>query len=397
MSLKKTILFIDHDKKATGSTISLIYLVKYFVKKDYSVFVLSPKEGDYINYIENTGAEFIKMKWKFNIHTHFTNVHSLLRPKGLVIFYVFWVRLIKGIIYSFFIYKKINPNIVYINEHTLFQFGITSKLLGIPTFTHLRSPMLKGTFGLRKTIITCVLKFFNNNVFAITSVESNQLNISNVLIINEFLDEYNFKENNLSQIKIKYNIPSDQKILLILGAYEPIKGNLIALKALKNLLINKEKIFLIIVGKANKKNLVCRRYFEKCQKIINIYNLDNNFLTIPYTNNPVELISISDIVLSPLTKSHFSRPIIESWAQRKGVISSNTDHAKYYIEDRVDGLLFEIGKVDDLTQKIMELLHNQKLYDTIRKNGYNKARKLFSIDLNCGKIFQNCDNQLNLK
>ena len=81
----------------------------------------------------------------------------------------------------------------------------------------------------------------------------------------------------------------------------------------------------------------------------------------------------------------------------KGIISSNTNHAKYYIEDKVDGLLFENGNVDDLTQKILELHNNKELYNDLRKNGYNKARKLFDADLNCGRIFQICEKYLNFK
>jgi glycosyltransferase involved in cell wall biosynthesis len=293
--------------------------------------------------------------------------------------------------------KKLKPDIVYINEHVLFQFALASKVLKIPTYTHLRSLLLNGTVGLRKRFVATLLSRLNRNLFAITSEEANQIEkysgiTSKIIIVNEFLDEDNYKTvAHIDQEKITLGIPLDRVVVLMLGGYEPIKGTLETLRALRQLVEKKIKVYFLIVGTVNKGNRTCRRYARECFDYIDKYNLGEHLLSLPYSENPHKFIAICDILISPSTVSHFSRPIIEAWAQLKGVISSDTPHARYFIEDRKDGILFSAGDAKDLAEKIENLIYDKKLYTDISRNGHMKAQNMFNADINCSSIFRICD------
>jgi glycosyltransferase involved in cell wall biosynthesis len=72
-------------------------------------------------------------------------------------------------------------------------------------------------------------------------------------------------------------------------------------------------------------------------------------------------------VVSPFTKTHFSRPIIESFLHKKPVISSSVDGIEEVVENNVNGLIFKKGNPKELAQKINTLA---KEPDTARKMGF---------------------------
>jgi glycosyltransferase involved in cell wall biosynthesis len=78
--------------------------------------------------------------------------------------------------------------------------------------------------------------------------------------------------------------------------------------------------------------------------------------------------------------SHFSRPIIEAWAQKKSVIASDTEHSQNLIVDHFDGLLYENMNTFDLQNRIVEVMYNPALNEKLGENGYRKAVRLFHED-----------------
>ena len=56
---KKKILFISHIGRMGGTSYSLLLLIKFLKVQNYDFIVLIPEKGEFVNYLENEGIEYI--------------------------------------------------------------------------------------------------------------------------------------------------------------------------------------------------------------------------------------------------------------------------------------------------------------------------------------------------
>ncbi|WP_420580233.1 glycosyltransferase family 4 protein [Reichenbachiella sp.] len=72
------------------------------------------------------------------------------------------------------------------------------------------------------------------------------------------------------------------------------------------------------------------------------------------------------------------RTIIEAFSVRLPVISSNIGAMSTMITDFKNGLHFEVGNVEDLSNKIREIIHDDALRNKIGENGHKDFRKKYT-------------------
>lgn len=389
MNRKKKVLFIDHDEKYTGSSISMIYLMKEFIKNNFEVYSISNRKKELNNRLTSLGVNVICNKVRLMINTHFSNNKKFYSLSGFLSILNAIKRVFYTLGYSFYILKKIKPDYVYINEHVVFHFAFVSKLLKIPSVIHIRSQILKGVFGIRRSLVMRAILKYNEYIFAITELEAKQF--SNYLkknerdkikVIPEFLDDDNFLNNyNKKELLKKYALSGiNNTIILFVGGFSKIKGTLEFIKGICALSKINNNFFVIITGDINEK-----KYYNNCVDFIKQNNLEKHFKIIDYCSNINELINVSDILVSFNTCSHFSRPVIEAWAQKKAVLVSDTEHTREYVKDNFNGLLFKSN--NEFTEKVNILTDNEKLSELLGLNGYNDALKTYQIKDNF-KIIQ---------
>jgi glycosyltransferase involved in cell wall biosynthesis len=369
------------------------YLVEVFYKVGWDVLILSPKDESSLKIFQEFNITSIKLKKYFNLEMHFSNDLSSFSLRGIKrnIYMLFYF--IYGFIYAVNKLSKLKPDIVYINEYVLSQFSAASKILNIPVVTHIRSPFLKGTFGIRKYLFSKLLLKCNDYLFAITEQEALQIGkrtdkqIEKVKVIYEFLDENDFAtQDDINKLKKNLSIPENLTVLLMLGGIEEFKGTYETIQAFSKVFELNHDVYLIIAGAMNNNP----KYNSKCLKIIEKKKLSNNIKIIGFTSRAHDLISCADIVLSPSIRSHFSRPTIEAWSQQKPVISSDIDHSKEIIQNGKDGLLYKYNQPEELKEKIIYLLNHPEIRKTLGENGGIKARSLFRSDKNVNRIVNYC-------
>jgi glycosyltransferase involved in cell wall biosynthesis len=391
--IKKKILFVDHDPNITGSTISMKYLIKGFSINKCEVILLSPKTEKPLEYFKDCQIKIIRLEHDIALGLHFTNILKVTTLRGILDVFRLIKKMMVGLCFAVIFLKRIKPDLVYVNEYVLLQFSIAGKLCGISTACHIRSPFIKGTFGIRRYILAKLLLSSNQNVFAISEQEAKQITQTVadkkkiIKIIYEFLDESDYtSEYNIRMFKELLSIPINKKMILMAGGVESVKGTFEMIEAFSKLLNKKQDIYLIIAGTVNNNSI----YNKKCFDFIEKRELTNSIKIINYTSQIHEIIACSDVIISSSNVSHFSRPIIEAWAQKKAVISSNTNHAMEFIEDGKDGMLFEIGNSDSLANKLFELFSDEKKMITLGEAGYKKAKNMFDAEIGVNKVIQYC-------
>jgi len=395
--MQKKILFIDHDKGRTGSTISLEYIVKAFQECGYIVFILTPKGESDAHIMISDGASIIPFKGNsidlIRIESHFTNVRKAYSGRGIIFNLRELFKFIYGIKYFKKIINNVSPDLVYVNEHVVMQASVAAYSSKIPAILHMRSPLLKGNFGIRKKIFSRILLKFNTIVIAITQIEASQLtsskiNRGKVRIIGEFSPRLKYVDR---ENKNCFGIPQNKRVITMLGGIEDIKGTLIFLKAAQQVVPKYSDVVFVIAGKNHKRK---GGYFDKCMDII--MSLGEAGILLGEIVNPLDLIAVSTIVISPSVMTHFSRPIIEAWAYSLPVIASNTEHMKDLISDGVDGLLFETGDYNALSHCICQLLDDVEFCRRLGEEGEKKVREKFDADKNLQKIIEICDSLIKI-
>jgi glycosyltransferase involved in cell wall biosynthesis len=165
-------------------------------------------------------------------------------------------------------------------------------------------------------------------------------------------------------IRKKYNIAADKKILLVMGGRTPIKGSKTAMLAMQYIK-DKDAVLLVLGGMADKspikKNI--RRLLRKFH--IRTYGLTLDYLAnisndrIIITDNIKNIkgvIEDSTMILCPFTTPHFAMPILEAGCLRKPVIASATGHAEELIIDGITGIIVKVGNTKELANAINKLL-----------------------------------------
>jgi len=396
---RKKILFFDHDPRMSGSSISLKYIIAEFKRQGNDVYLFTQKDKEFSEVFEKMGVKILSISNSklnsFALSIHFGDDYEFLSLNWFLTFIKNIVRIIVGTLNSLKTIKCIKPDLVYLNEHNMFYVAIIAKSLAAKSFIHLRSNFIKGKFGISERLISKSIYRFNDFIFAITEVEAKQIlkyntdQLNKVIILPEFLSEDDFICNfNIEQLRQEFSLPMDKTLVVSFIGVDRLKGTLEFLKAIDITSRLNKNIYFILAGEIKKDGAIkeVKKYYDECNKLLSLDNIKRNLSVIGYTDKQHELLYASDILISPFKQSHFSRPVIEAWALKKAVITSNTQHAQFYIEDGVNGLYF--NNVEELSNLIIKLAEDRNLYEKLSVNGNTKARDYFLATSNLPKMIE---------
>jgi glycosyltransferase involved in cell wall biosynthesis len=393
----KKVLFVDHDFGFSGATVSLKYIVKFFVESGVGVHVLTPKSPIDQACYTSAGAACIS-SLLFNrdflrLGFHFTDKQSLLSVKGFVFLGKELARFFLGILVAGRAILKTQPDLVYANEYVSLQASIAGKMLGKATAVHVRSPFLRGTFGIRRRLLANAVVAFNNVVFAITNFESRQIErlaykSSNIIVVHEFLNQEDFKFEPCSETEMsRLRLPRGKKIILMLGGVYSIKGTLDFLISAEIVLAQQDNVFFAVAGK---EYMFDPAYYEECKRFAAQPHLQDHVALLGEIHTKTALIGCCDMLVSSNTETHFSRPIIEAWAQKKPIVATDTEHNLSLVENELDGLIVKMGNHREMADAITRLANDNNLANRLGNRGYEKAQKQFEASTNMLKIFSVC-------
>ena len=112
----------------------------------------------------------------------------------------------------------------------------------------------------------------------------------------------------------------------------------------------------------------------------------SNVEIIGLVKNPEEYLESCNMLITPFSKSHFSRPAIEAFAYGKPVIGTNVAGMNEIIDDKVNGLLVPPNDPKALAEAINYLARNPELAGKMGEHGRAKAKEYFSPEASISKI-----------
>ena len=215
------------------------------------------------------------------------------------------------------------------------------------------------------------------------------LNEDKVRVIYSGLDknfyQKQYSEQEINQIKERYRLPD--KYILSVGHLEPRKNYVRLIKAYNRLVRNYQiDHSLVIVGRKNWK-------FDDIFNLVDDLKLNEHIVFTEFVNND-DLPAIyqnAEVFVAPSLFEGFGFTPLESMAAGTPVAASDCTAIPEIVGDA--GKFFDPYDVDDITEKVYNVLCNKKLQQTLIKKGLDNIKR-FNWQECCTQIAEEYDNML---
>ena len=192
-----------------------------------------------------------------------------------------------------------------------------------------------------------------------------------------------------------WGVQKNKKLILLPGRLASWKGQEMFIEAVN--LINKEldpeSFNVIILGSDQGRKL----YKKKLLRLVEQYRLINQVKFIDNCKNMPLAYKVSDLVVSSsIEPEAFGRVAVEAQSMGKPIIASNIGGSIETIINDKTGFLFEAGKPESLSKKIIEVL---QLDETTLKSLGNEGRKnvinKFNVEKMCFSTYSEYKKLIN--
>lgn len=374
------ILYIAHDLNINGATLSLIGLIDEL--KNYKdigkvYVVVKNKNGDLIHELEKRKIKVIKAfffdwlievegKNKFILYSRY-----ILRN---------FINIISSAIISLKI-RKLDIDIIHTNSSVVNIGGFIKKITGKPHIWHIRE-FGKEDHNLEFPLFKnkCI-KFMNNNSDRIIVISKSVYEkYSKLLDSKKIYTIYNGVSRSYINKKDYFNIKKAN--ILMAGSIKKNKGQEEAIEAVKNLIFEGLDVNLLIIGSGND------LYINKLKDIIKQYKIEDKIIIKSFSNNLNKIRKQSNLELVCSKKEAFGRVTVEAMLSMNAVIGANTGGTKELIKDGENGVLYEQGNIEDLTEKLRSIVTDLRKAKKLGERGFVFANENFISSINAENIYK---------
>ena len=187
------------------------------------------------------------------------------------------------------------------------------------------------------------------------------------------------------EFKKKYGVNSSKKVIGVVGRFEPVKGQMNLVEAVKRLTPKHRKFVILCVGYTDSE------YFEQVRTKIEEYNLLDYFVFAGHQEDVSPFWDLIDFLVVPSLSEGFSNAILEGMANRKSVIAYAVGGNKEAIEDEETGILIPENNLEALAKAIERLMTDEETRKKMGEGGYKRMQKFFTMGKMIGeyeKLFQ---------
>lgn len=356
------VLFISHTGNLGGAERSLLDLIDQFKERGIACKVIIPDEGLIERELKDlsVGYKIIPFEWWAQVEKESVKklAQAALKNNNAIL------EIANEI-------KEYNPDIVYSNTIVIPWGAIAAHLTGKIHIWHIREFGVKDhglNFNLGYAQSLKIIDQLSDAVFVNSKAVKKE--ISKVIKKSKVFQFYNYIAPKFEGSDTRIQNPDAFKLLL-LGTITPSKGQMEALKALKQL--GKYRVDLKIIGSvANKSYLTKLKKFIKNNNLGEIVQIEN------FTKEPYSLIANSDAVLVCSKNEAFGRVVAEAMFLKKPVIGAKSGGVTEQISNYQNGLLYTPGKPRELAKKIEYLITHPKARKRIARNSQKTVRQNFN-------------------
>ena len=180
-----------------------------------------------------------------------------------------------------------------------------------------------------------------------------------------------------AELRQAMQIPQHAFAIGMVGRIEAGKGQHLVIQALQQLQEQGVQAHVVFIGPVMDQN-----YMESLRNTVAKQNLSSEVTFYGSHDNPIEIMSVFDVVVLATRQETFGLVLIEAMRNGVAVIGSNAGGVPEIIDDDVTGLLFEPDNVADLAEKLLLLCGgrqgDKRRAEELAKAGKDKADRMFS-------------------
>lgn len=402
MSKPKKILYLQHENGLGGPTQSLLYTLAGLDLARYKPIIRMVRlVPQVLELYKNSG--FKAFYWPgIETFEHTTAIWGRLsspRSCYLVLRSIInWKQSQKR---TLELVEEVRPDIVHLSSVVLAPSAMALQQAGINSVWHIRESPVSGYFGIRKRIIVNLMKKYDDKVVFIS--KSDQRNwategCGQVIYNYVDTDQYN-PDVSGTEVRNKYNIPIDSKVILYLGNINPIKGIFPLLHSLAHLYRKEPQIICLMPNFSTKTSehwlfRTARSVLpflggdlgQRVENLIRELGIAPYLRIAPFQKDIRPFIAASDLVVFPSTVPHFARPVVEAAAMGKPSVASQLDGMSELVQDGETGLLAPANDPVALAAAILRILQDASFAKRLGRNGRQFALENFSMKTQIKKI-----------
>jgi len=284
---------------------------------------------------------------------------------------------------NFFAFQASDPAAAVLSYYAseiynkIFIFEIQGDILNLPSksegFFFSRIVKFVSTYLINRAHFVRVVSPFLKKQL----IESFHIKPEKIFVVPPRCNKRIFKYDRIPKNKPKvFDFPSNN--ILFIGNISKAKGVEVLIKAFLEI-EPKINIRLILIGDGPHISYFKSLLVNKVNKKI-IFLGKINYELIP------DYLYFSDVLVLPSYHEGFGRVLIEAMAMKKPVIGSKTGGIKDIIDDRINGLLFDVGNHKELSNLIEKIIKDSRFANTLAENGYKNYMRNFEYSVSMKKF-----------
>ena len=354
------------DRNIGGGENSIYYLISRLDKDIFKPIVFYSCENSIIKKMRAAGIELVNISLSRELTSVYRNEISTT-PLSIINYIKYSVVSIYNII------KEIKSNKIDIfhphDNLSKIVGGIAAKLIRVPVVSHCRDLLTNNAVD--KFLIYYQLLFMSR-IIAVSDSNRKLFNIgtfipSKVVTVYNGIDLVNYSANATNS--------TETIVIGVIGMFDTCKGHIYLFKAIEQLVSDGyTKIICLVVGDGREE--------RHLKSFVKNHDLIKFIIFLGYRNDVSDLLNDIDILVVPSVQESFPRVILEAMAMKVPVIGTKVGGIPESIEDGVTGIIVSPSSPNGLYDAIYNLLFDQELMIKMGVMGYNRVKKLFSIDMN---------------
>ena len=373
-------LIIAHDKNFVGGANRSLLMVIKGLREKYGIEcdVILPGKGTMEEELKRNKFKCIISDYKNPFSVRKGDKFDLLRK--INVYFRFWREWLLGKKMASKL-KNEKYDFVYTNTRFPVVGASIAKKLAIPHITHIREfgsdECFQGPWT-PKTIYNCSDKVVLISKALYNTMASKTPSEKLIMIHNGISGDLGIETHQL--------FPDKRFNMILTGRIVPDKGQIDAVKALvklKKMGVSEAKLYL--AGRAPETD---RKYENEIKQYVAEKGLNEDVIFLGEVNDMKAVRKNMDIELMCAILETFGRVTVEGMRNGLLVIGSNTGGTIEIIRDKENGLLYEQGNVDSLSQILYKVYQNVKFSRKVALNGYLFSQTSFTEENNVKQIYE---------
>lgn len=239
----------------------------------------------------------------------------------------------------------------------------------IITTLHGTDITLVGNLPVYKTSVNFSI---NNSDYITTvsdSLKNNTLELfdinKEITVIPNFID-FSKYENLSDPCERSVIAKKDELVITHISNFRPLKRVIDVMKIFKKLR-SKLNVRLIMIGDGPDK--------EKALRYAKKHELKKYTVFLGNSNEVDKILCFTDLFLLPSEKESFGLSALEAMVHKVPVVCSDAGGLSEVVENGVSGFLCPVGDINQMTNRSIEILSDQKKHAEFKNNAFDKAKK----------------------